>query len=194
MHKEYAALKKILVYLVCIIVLIGCTKPQTGNFVTIDSNYGKIVLELNPDKAPITVANFLSYIDEGFYNETVFHRVIPQFMIQGGGFLVDMQKKSGRAAIKNEADNGLKNMRGTIAMARTSSINSATSQFFINHADNGSLDHNARNFGYAVFGKVIDGMDVVDKIATLKTFKKNAVMLNVPVDTVVIKKVYRGKP
>jgi cyclophilin family peptidyl-prolyl cis-trans isomerase len=115
-------------------------------------------------------------------------------MIQGGGFSADMKKKSVHAPIKNEADNGLNNLRGTIVMARTSSVNSATSQFFINHADNKSLDHNARSFGYAVFGKVVDGMDVVDKIATAKTFKKNAVMLNVPVDTVMIKKVFRGKP
>jgi cyclophilin family peptidyl-prolyl cis-trans isomerase len=186
--------QKFLVYFICILGLIGCSKPQAGNFVTIDSNYGKIVLELNPDKAPITVANFLSYVDEGFYNGTVFHRVIPKFMIQGGGFSADMKKKSGHAPIKNEADNGLNNLRGTIVMARTSSVNSATSQFFINHADNKSLDHNARGFGYAVFGKVVDGMDVVDKIATAKTFKKNAVMLNLPVDTVMIKKIFRGKP
>ena len=186
-------MKKFIIYCLCFLGLVGCAQPQTGNFVTIESNYGNIVLELNPEKAPASVANFLSYVDEGFYNDTVFHRVIPKFMIQGGGFTTELKKKNTNAPIKNEADNGLKNLRGTIAMARTSAVNSATSQFFINHADNASLDHTARSFGYAVFGKVVDGMDVLDKIATTKSYKKNAVMLNVPVEEVVIKKVTRGK-
>lgn len=133
---------------------------------------GDISIELFPEKAPITVKNFLDYVESGFYDGTIFHRVIPGFVIQGGGFTSDMQQKTTQAAIKNEADNGLKNARGTLSMARTSDINSATSQFFVNLKDNANLDHGPGSFGYAVFGRVIDGMDVVDKIAAVQTTTK----------------------
>jgi cyclophilin family peptidyl-prolyl cis-trans isomerase len=137
--------------------------------VVLSTNVGDITLELFADKAPLTVKNFMEYVDAGFYDGTIFHRVIRDFMIQGGGFTAEMQQKKGRDAIKNEADNGLSNEPYTVAMARTSDINSATSQFFINLADNVFLDHGKRDFGYAVFGKVSQGTDVVDKIAEVKT-------------------------
>ncbi len=162
-------------------------------YVTLETNFGTIVLELDDKKAPISVANFLSYVEEGFYNQTVFHRVIPKFMIQGGGYSADLKKKAGHAPIKNEANNGLKNLRGTVAMARTSAVDSATSEFFINHADNAFLDNGPRDFGYAVFGKVVAGMDVVDAIAAGKTMRKNYVFANLPVKQVVIKNAVRGK-
>lgn len=133
---------------------------------------GDIVLELDEEKAPITVKNFSDYVDSGFYNGTIFHRVINNFMIQGGGMLKDLSQKPTKAPIKNEAANGLKNKRGTIAMARTGVVDSATAQFFINVSDNAFLDHqgtSAQTFGYCVFGKVIEGMDVVDKIKITKT-------------------------
>jgi cyclophilin family peptidyl-prolyl cis-trans isomerase len=187
-------MKKFIIICLCFVGVVGCSQPQVSNFVTIETNYGKIVLELNAEKAPITVANFLSYVDEDFYHDTVFHRVIPQFMIQGGGYSSDLKKKSGHAPIKNEAANGLKNLRGTIAMARTSVVDSATSEFFINHADNESLNHKVRDYGYAVFGKVIAGMDIVDKIAAVKTIRKNYVFANLPVDEVLVKSIVRGKP
>ena len=162
--------------------------------VSMQTNKGTITLELDAEKAPKTVENFLAYVDDGFYDGTVFHRVIEDFMIQGGGFTEDMRKKSTREPIQNEADNGLKNRRGTIAMARTSDPNSATAQFFINHKDNAFLDHtgkNRRGWGYAVFGKVTEGMDVVDGIATTPTGPKGPFPKDVPQDTVVIEKVTR---
>lgn len=140
--------------------------------VLLETTEGDILLELDPEKAPETVANFLKYVDDGFYNNTIFHRVIPDFMIQGGGLDARMKEKPGNPPIKNEADNGLKNERGTIAMARTMDPHSASSQFFINHKDNSFLDHRSKTpdgWGYAVFGKVLDGMDTVDKIAKAKT-------------------------
>ena len=141
-----------------------------GNPVVIlKTSKGDIKIELDKENAPITVDNFLAYTEGGFYDGTIFHRVINNFMIQGGGFTADMQQKPANAPIKNEADNGLKNERGTIAMARTGVVDSATSQFFINHADNAFLDHGKRDFGYAVFGRVVDGMEVVDAIATVQT-------------------------
>jgi|GEM_PF-152136 len=141
-----------------------------GNPVVIlKTSKGDIKIELDKENAPITVDNFTAYAEDGFYNGTIFHRVINNFMIQGGGFTPDMQQKPTNAQIKNEADNGLKNERGTIAMARTGVVDSATSQFFINHADNAFLDHGRRDFGYAVFGRVVDGMDVVDAIAAVQT-------------------------
>jgi len=149
--------------------------------VLISTSSGDIKLELYEKKAPITVANFLSYASDGFYDGTIFHRVINNFMIQGGGFTADMSQKPTKPPIKNEADNGLKNERGTIAMARTAVVDSATSQFFINHKDNAFLDNGARDFGYAVFGKVVDGMEVVDKIAAVRTKAGD-----VPVETVTI--------
>ena len=140
--------------------------------VELKTNMGRITLELYPDKAPQTVENFLQYVRDGFYNGTVFHRVIPNFMIQGGGFTTDFVQKKTRASIRNEAANGLTNALGTVAMARTSDPHSATAQFFINIADNDFLNFTAptqQGYGYCVFGKVIRGMDVVDKIAGIAT-------------------------
>jgi peptidyl-prolyl cis-trans isomerase A (cyclophilin A) len=137
--------------------------------VIFSTNQGDIKVKLNRAEAPITVENFISYVNDGFYNGVVFHRVIPNFMIQTGGFTPDMKQKTPKAPIKNEANNGLRNSRGTLSMARTSEVDSATSQFFINVNDNKFLDNGERDFGYAVFGEVIDGMDVVDKIAAVQT-------------------------
>lgn len=137
--------------------------------VLMKTSEGDIVLELNQGRAPITVENFLTYVNSKHYDGTIFHRVIKDFMIQGGGMDENMQMKTMRQPIKNEADNGLKNTRGSIAMARTSVVDSATSQFFINVKNNHFLDHGARDFGYAVFGEVIIGMDIVDKISTART-------------------------
>ncbi|MDA8015769.1 MAG: peptidylprolyl isomerase [Gammaproteobacteria bacterium] len=138
----------------------------------ISTTLGDIELELYPESAPATVQNFIDYINSGHFDELIFHRVIPGFVIQGGGFTADMQQRDTRAPIQNEADNGLKNERGTLSMARTNDPHSATSQFFINLADNAFLDHNAKNpsgWGYAVFARVTGGMDVVDKIAAVPT-------------------------
>ena len=140
--------------------------------VVFETNMGTMVLELYPDKAPITVKNFLDYVDAGFYDGTIFHRVIPGFVIQGGGFDDKMEKKDNRNPIKNEADNGLRNLRATLSMARTQQINSATSQFFINLKNNSNLDHSDGNFGYAVFAKVVKGISTIDKIAGVKTTTK----------------------
>jgi cyclophilin family peptidyl-prolyl cis-trans isomerase len=153
--------------------------------ITIKTNHGDIKVDLFDDKAPITCENFRQYIADGFFNDTIFHRVIPNFMIQGGGMEANMSQKSTRAPIKNEADNGVSNRRGTLAMARTGDINSATAQFFINLRDNDFLDHGTRDFGYAVFGEVVDGMHVVDKIAAVPTGNK-AGHQDVPVETVTI--------
>lgn len=154
--------------------------------VKFETNMGDIVIELNAEKAPITVKNFLGYVESGFYNGTIFHRVMKGFMIQGGGFSADMNQKSTKAPIKNEASNGLKNDRGTIAMARTSVPDSATCQFFINHVNNNPLNYSgASNPGYAVFGKVVEGMDVVDKIASVKTTVRKGYS-DVPIEVVTI--------
>jgi cyclophilin family peptidyl-prolyl cis-trans isomerase len=153
--------------------------------ITIKTNHGDISVELFDDKAPITCENFRQYVADGFFDDTIFHRVIPNFMIQGGGMEADMSQKETRAPIKNEADNGESNRRGTLAMARTMDINSATAQFFINLRDNDFLDHGTRDFGYAVFGKVVEGMDVVDAIAAVPTGNK-AGHQDVPVETVTI--------
>jgi len=158
------------------------TKPP---HVLLTTSLGEIEIELEAAKAPISVKNFLAYVDSGFYNGTVFHRVIPGFMIQGGGFSADMQQKDTQAPIKNEADNGLHNVRGTLAMARTQAVDSATSQFFINHKDNAFLDHGGRDFGYAVFAKVVKGMDVVDQIAGVPTGNRG-MFQNVPRTPVLI--------
>ncbi|MGD2119407.1 MAG: peptidylprolyl isomerase [Chromatiales bacterium] len=161
--------------------------------VLLSTSKGDITLELYPDKAPATVENFLRYVDEGFYDGTVFHRVINSFMIQGGGFDADLNKKRTHEEVRNEADNGLKNKRGSIAMARTGEPHSATAQFFINHIDNDFLDHkdkSYRGWGYCVFGKVVDGMQTVDAIADVFTTSKNG-MQNVPEKTVLIKKAVR---
>jgi cyclophilin family peptidyl-prolyl cis-trans isomerase len=162
--------------------------------VSLQTSQGTITLELYADKAPKTVENFLAYVDEGFYDGTIFHRVIRDFMIQGGGFTADMEKKPTRDPIENEAGNGLKNERGTIAMARTGDPHSATAQFFINHEDNAFLDHrdkSSRGWGYAVFGRVTQGMDVVDAIAAAPTGSKAPFPKDVPETTVVIEKVSR---
>lgn len=161
--------------------------------VLLETSSGDILLELYPDKAPKTVENFLKYVDEGFYDGTIFHRVIPNFMIQGGGMDAKMKEKPTHEPIPNEADNGLKNERGAIAMARTADPHSATAQFFINHKDNDFLDHKEKSqdgWGYAVFGKVVDGMDVVDKIAKVKT-RTAGIHGDVPVDMVLIEKASR---
>ncbi|MBD2812559.1 peptidylprolyl isomerase A [Xenorhabdus sp. Vera] len=153
----------------CAIGVIATPALAAETHVKLMTSAGEIELELDSNKAPITTKNFVEYVNEGFYNNTIFHRVIPGFMIQGGGFTKDMKQKATREPIKNEADNGLRNLRGTIAMARTADKDSATSQFFINVTDNAFLDHGQRDFGYAVFGKVVKGMDVVDKISQVKT-------------------------
>jgi cyclophilin family peptidyl-prolyl cis-trans isomerase len=169
---------------------VASTAAGKGNpMVLLSTSMGDIKVELYPDKAPITVKNFLEYAKEGYYDGTVFHRVIPGFMIQGGGMSADMQEKKGaRPAIKNESDNGLKNDTGTIAMARTSVPDSATSHFFINVKDNSFLNRESApdKVGYAVFGKVVEGMDVVKKIEQVKTSSKGPHQ-NVPVDAVMIK-------
>lgn len=162
--------------------------------VLIETTMGNITIELDMQNAPNTSSNFLAYVDDGYFVDTTFHRVIPNFMIQGGGITADMRDKpSKRAPIENEANNGLKNDRGTLAMARTGDPHSATSQFFINHADNAFLNFSSetmQGWGYAVFGKVVDGMDVVDEIAKVKTGDKGGHQ-NVPLDTITITAVTR---
>ena len=179
------------------LLLTGCMLLMTANVfaadnphVVINTSFGEIELELEAEKAPITVNNFLDYVDAERYDGTIFHRVIANFMIQGGGFDSYMQQKATKSAIKNEADNGLKNNRGTVAMARTQAPDSATMQFFINHADNDFLNHSSRDFGYAVFAKVVRGMDVVDQIAQVKT-SSYGMHQNVPIDPIVIKSIKR---
>lgn len=159
--------------------------------VVLSTTVGDIKVELFEKESPITVANFLQYVDDGFYNGTVFHRVIPGFMIQGGGFGEDLKPKRTHDPIQNEADNGLKNERGTLSMARTNHVHSATAQFFINLVDNDFLDHNPSNFGYAVFGKVVEGMDVVDKIAASKTGARGG-HDDVPLEPMVVKEARRA--
>ena len=173
------SLKNILFILAIIALSISINKSEGiaevkvekgGNpLVLIKTSKGDIKVELYKEKAPISVENFLSYVNDEYYNETIFHRVIKDFMIQGGGFTTDNKQKPTKDPIKNEAKNGLLNERGTIVMARTSAVDSATSQFFINQKDNKFLDHGVRDYGYAVFGKVVEGMDVVDKIAAIPT-------------------------
>lgn len=158
--------------------------------VILTTNFGDISIELNPEKAPITVANFLQYVEDGFYDGMIFHRVISNFMVQGGGFDANMKQKATKAPIKNEADNGLSNDEYTIAMARTAVPDSATGQFFINVKNNDFLNHTAptsSGWGYCVFGKVVAGMDVVDKIKAVKTTSKGG-HADVPVEPVIIEK------
>ncbi len=185
----------------------GCSKgPETasapkappiaaGPVVVVKTNKGIIEVELYPDKAPATVKNFLDYVDAGQYDGTIFHRVIKDFMIQGGGFIPDGQQKPTKPPVKNEASNGLKNTRGTVAMARTAVVDSATSQFFINHGDNAFLDfknETPQGYGYCVFGKVVSGMDVVDAIATApKGGNPPGVFQDRPKDDVVIESIKR---
>ena len=161
--------------------------PAKAPHVLLETTNGQIEIELDPVKAPISTKNFLEYVDSGFYNNTIFHRVIPGFMVQGGGFTQQMQQKDTKAPIKNEASNGLHNVRGTLSMARTSNPDSATSQFFINVKDNDFLD---QGDGYAVFGKVVKGMDVVDIIVNSPTTVRSG-MKDVPADPVFIKSAKR---
>ncbi|GHU44726.1 peptidyl-prolyl cis-trans isomerase [Betaproteobacteria bacterium] len=158
--------------------------------VKLTTNHGVIVLKLDAEKAPVTVKNFVQYVEDGYYDNTIFHRVIPGFMIQGGGFTPDMQQKDSRDSIENEADNGLKNKRGSIAMARTNDPHSASAQFFINVVDNDFLDFKAKTpsgWGYAVFGEVVEGLEVIDSIKKVKTGNKGFHQ-DVPVESVVIEK------
>ena len=157
-----------------------------------ETTLGDFTVELFEKEAPESVANFVRYLDEGFFDGTIFHRIVPGFVIQGGGFTEDMTQKRTKPPVKNEADNGLKNKRGTLSMARTNDINSATSQFFVNLKDNDFLDHSRGNFGYAVFARVTDGMDVVDEIAAVATGRKRG-FDDVPLEAVVMKSVRRAK-
>ena len=159
------------------------------NVAVFETNLGTFKVKLFPEKAPKTVANFKKYVNEGFYNGLIFHRVIKGFMIQGGGFYPNLTKKVTMKPIPLESNNGLKNTIGTISMARTNNPNSATSQFFINVANNSFLDHSSSNPGYAVFGKVIDGMNVVNSISSVKTTSVNGYQ-NVPIKPIIIKKIY----
>jgi peptidyl-prolyl cis-trans isomerase A (cyclophilin A) len=160
-------------------------KRNDSTKVVLTTTMGEITIVLFDQKAPITVKNFLAYVDSGFYNGTIFHRVIPGFVIQGGGYTADMRRKETLPPIENESRNGLRNRRGTLSMARTNDPNSATSQFFINLADNRNLDYGPRGPGYAVFGMVIEGMEIVDKIARVPT-ETREVFQNVPKEPIVI--------
>lgn len=176
-----------------LLLLLGTVAPAlaAGPQVLLKTSLGEITITLDEAKAPDTVANFLSYVDEGFYAGTIFHRVIPNFMIQGGGLTADMAKKATRAPVMNEAKNGLKNVRGSIAMARTGEPHSATAQFFINHRDNTNLDYPSFDgWGYAVFGQVTAGMDVVDAIADVPTGVRDG-RGDVPRETVTIESITR---
>jgi len=179
-----------------VIVPVDAEETAAGNSkIVLDTSKGEIILELLPAQAPETVKNFLAYVDENFYDGTIFHRVIPNFMIQGGGFTADMKQKPTRAPIKNEADNGLRNERGTIAMARTNDPHSATSQFFINSVDNDFLNHKSKTpqgWGYAVFGRVTGGMEILDAISMVKTDSRG-MFRDVPVEPVVINSARRVK-
>jgi peptidyl-prolyl cis-trans isomerase A (cyclophilin A) len=155
-----------------------------------ETTHGEFTIELFDKEAPVSAANFLKYIDDGFFDGTIFHRIVPGFVIQGGGFTEDMTQKRTHPSIKNEADNGLKNERGTLSMARTNDVNSATSQFFVNLKDNDFLDHKRGNFGYAVFGRVTEGMDVIDKIAAVETGRRRG-FEDVPVEPVIMTSVRR---
>jgi peptidyl-prolyl cis-trans isomerase A (cyclophilin A) len=196
LKQSYSATNKFIMLLVLITILVPSvvglakSKSKGGNPVVIMStSMGDIKIELYPDKAPETVKNFLAYASDKFYDNTIFHRVIPGFMVQGGGFTQDMQQKPTKSPIKNEADNSLKNDAGTIAMARTNVVDSATSQFFINLVNNDFLNRGTRDFGYAVFGKVVEGMDIVRKIGGVKTGSKGPFQ-DVPAEPVIIKSVH----
>lgn len=180
----------VLLLFVCLPLSTQAADPANPQ-VKLETNFGDIILELYPDKAPKSVANFLEYVNRDFYNNTIFHRVIDGFMIQGGGFTPDLEKKPSNPPVENEADNKLKNLTGTIAMARTSAPHSATNQFFINVADNAFLDYSgptARGWGYTVFGKVISGMAVVDQIRKLPTGASGPFRKDVPASPVIINK------
>ncbi|MCJ7593664.1 MAG: peptidylprolyl isomerase [Desulfobacterales bacterium] len=185
----------VLIMLVVVQSAVAADQAAVNPRVALETSKGRIVIELFPQKAPATVKNFLSYVDAGFYDGTVFHRVIPKFMIQGGGLTVDMKIKPTEKPVPNEADNSLKNTRGSVAMARTPNPHSATSQFFINTADNESLNHRektSQGWGYAVFGQVTEGMAVVDAISGVKR-GSSGMFRDVPVEPLVIEKVQRVK-
>ncbi|MBV9697206.1 MAG: peptidyl-prolyl cis-trans isomerase [Gammaproteobacteria bacterium] len=150
-----------------------------------ETSHGAFTVELFPKEAPVTVENFLRYVDDGFFDGTIFHRIVPGFVIQGGGLTKDFQQKKTRPPISNEANNGLKNTRGSLSMARTSDVNSATSQFFVNLADNAFLDHGTRDFGYAVFARVGEGLEVIDKIARVRTGRRQG-YTDAPLEDVII--------
>ncbi len=164
--------------------------PGKNPLVRFETSHGDFSVEVDEESAPISAQNFLRYVDEGYYDGTVFHRVIPGFMVQGGGFTAGMEHKPGHAPIQNEANNGLRNLRGSLAMARTNDLHSATSQFFVNLVDNAFLDHRSGNFGYAVFGRVVEGIDVIDKIAKVKTGRRHG-HDDVPAEPVVIQSARR---
>jgi cyclophilin family peptidyl-prolyl cis-trans isomerase len=153
--------------------------------VRFETSHGNFTVELFAKEAPVTVENFLRYVDDGHFDGTIFHRIVPGFVIQGGGLTEDFSNKKTRAPISNEAKNGLKNLRGNLSMARTSDINSATSQFFVNLADNAFLDHGPRDYGYAVFGRISEGMDVIDKIAAVNTGRRKGYQ-DAPLEDVII--------
>ena len=182
-------MKKLIAFIAVIeIALSSCAYSKENVKISIQTNLGTIEAELFTNEAPETVKNFLDYADNEFYNGTVFHRVIHGFMIQGGGYTIDMTQKSAKAPIKNEAKNGLKNLKGTLAMARTQAVDSATSQFFINTANNHFLDHGTRDYGYCVFGKVTNGMNVVEAIEAVRTNQND-----MPLENVVIISIKRIK-
>jgi peptidyl-prolyl cis-trans isomerase A (cyclophilin A) len=158
-----------------------------------ETSHGGFTVELFAKEAPVTVKNFLQYVDDGFFDGTIFHRIVPGFVIQGGGLTADFANKKTRAPISNEAKNGLKNTRGALSMARTSEVNSATSQFFVNLTDNGFLDHGPRDYGYAVFARVTDGMEVIDKIAAVTTGRRKGYQ-DAPLEDVVIVSARRMEP
>jgi cyclophilin family peptidyl-prolyl cis-trans isomerase len=186
-------LKKILISIAAITLALQVQFAQAANpKVKVETNKGTMVIELYPDKAPISVANFLSYVRDGAYDGTIFHRVIKDFMNQGGGFTPDYKKVDTKAPIQNEADNGLKNLKYTVAMARTSEPHSATNQFFINTADNAFLDHTgktARGWGYAVFGKVIEGQNIAGAISRVQTGQGGPFSSDVPRKPIIIEKI-----
>ncbi len=186
-------MKRILIVIFAVLAVASTAFGDDNPKVVLETSKGKIELELYADKAPLTVKNFLTYVDAGFYNNTIFHRVIPNFMIQGGGFTVDMQKKQTHAPVRNEAANGLSNRRGTIAMARTPDPHSASAQFFINTKNNDFLNHKGKTpqgWGYAVFGRVVKGMAVVDSISKVKTVTRGR-FRDVPAEPIVIMRAAR---
>ena len=187
-------MKGLLFLFLGLMVMVGMVRADGGGSprVVMETSMGKFVIALDAEKAPVSTENFLKYVEAGFYEGTVFHRVIDGFMVQGGGFTSDMTQKPTQGTIQNEADNSVKNKRGTVAMARRPDPHSATSQFFVNAVDNAFLDHrskDAQGWGYAVFGEVVEGMDVVDAIAKVKT-GRHGPMGDVPTEAVVIEKAY----
>ena len=187
-------MKGLLFVLLGVMIALGVVRAEGDSAprVVMETSKGAFVIELDPEAAPISTENFLGYVEAGYYEGTIFHRVIDGFMIQGGGFTPDMVQKETRGTIQNEADNGIQNKRGTVAMARRPDPHSATAQFFVNTVDNAFLDHRDKSpqgWGYAVFGKVVDGMDVIDSIGKVETGRQGP-MGDVPTEPIVIQKVY----